>query len=48
MEQPKLINNISERVLDDLKQRLSRDTYEQFKQTLGWADDDAFKNIRVI
>lgn len=48
MEQPKLINNISERVFDDLKQRLSRDTYEQFKQVLGWADDDAFKNIRVI
>lgn len=22
--------------------------YEQFKQALGWADDDAFKNIRVI
>lgn len=26
MEQPKLINNISERVVDDLKQRLSKDT----------------------
>ena len=26
MELPKLINNISERVVDDLKQRLSKDT----------------------
>ena len=26
MEQPKLINNISERMVDDLKQRLSKDT----------------------
>jgi adenine-specific DNA-methyltransferase len=22
--------------------------YEQFKQALNWADDDAFKNIKVI